>query len=327
MMHVGVRRRRFVPAGWLTALGLLFFLPNLAAQKTVSPDEVVVAIDGEEYTAGELEQIKKSLPGPFRKNVEGMDNATFIKVYAELVAFAKKAEEEGIPEKEPYRTQLEFNRLNYLAKVYLNELNLSLKPTEKDFQEYYEQYSSSFEQRRVSAIFIDYVLNPERAPLKDGQKQLSEEEARAKAEKLVAELRAGADFAALAKEHSDDPTSAEKGGDLGFYQHDARVPQPLKDAIFSLEPGQISDPQQHGGRFYILKVTETNSRPLDEVRGQIASAVQSAKLTKKIEEIRDTIDIEYRNEAYIKKQRQLEEENLLLFKEFDIPPPKKKSAE
>ena len=81
-------------------------------------------------------------------------------VYAELLAFAKNAQAEGVTEKEPYRTQLEFARLNFLAQIYLAELQKRARLKEEDFQKYYEENRAEYEERRVYAIYIDYSDNP-----------------------------------------------------------------------------------------------------------------------------------------------------------------------
>src|SRR5439155_7331738 len=67
----------------------------------------------------------------------------------------------------------------------------------------------------------------------------TDEEAKKKAEELLAKIKAGADFGQLAKENSDDPGSAPRGGDLGFFGRKAMV-KPFEDAAFALQPDQVS---------------------------------------------------------------------------------------
>ena len=96
--------------------------------------------------------------------------------------------------------------------------------------------------------------------------------ARAKAEKLLAELRAGADFATLAREHSADPGSAAKGGDLGFFPKGKMVPA-FEQAAFALKkPGDLSPvvPTQFG--FHIIRLEgrkPATVKPFDEVKDQL----------------------------------------------------------
>ena len=96
--------------------------PPPQAAEPIAPDDVVVVIDGVEYTAREIRVIRNALPPQYKKQTEKMDYDGFVTVYGELMGFAKVAEEEGIPEKEPYKTQLAFARMNFLAQVYLSRL-------------------------------------------------------------------------------------------------------------------------------------------------------------------------------------------------------------
>jgi peptidyl-prolyl cis-trans isomerase D len=93
-----------------------------------------------------------------------------------------------------------------------------------------------------------------------------------KAEATRQRLAAGADFAALARELSDDPGSKEKGGDLGFFQRGQMVPA-FEQAAFSLEPGKISEPLRTDFGVHILKVEErrpAEDHTYEEVREQLA---------------------------------------------------------
>jgi peptidyl-prolyl cis-trans isomerase C len=96
-------------------------------------------------------------------------------------------------------------------------------------------------------------------------------QARAKADQVLKEVKAGKDFGALAKEHSSDPGSAANGGDLGVFQQGQMV-GPFNDAAFSLAPGAISDVVETEFGFHIIKVAEkkpARTIPIDEVRPQV----------------------------------------------------------
>jgi peptidyl-prolyl cis-trans isomerase C len=96
-------------------------------------------------------------------------------------------------------------------------------------------------------------------------------QARAKAEGILKDVKAGKDFAALAKENSADPGSAAQGGDLGFFQQGQMV-GPFNDAAFSLAPGAISDIVETDFGFHIIKVAEKKpgrTIPLEEVKPQV----------------------------------------------------------
>ena len=96
-------------------------------------------------------------------------------------------------------------------------------------------------------------------------------QARAKAEQVLKDVKAGKDFAALAKEHSQDPGSAPNGGDLGFFQQGQMV-GPFNDAAFSLAPGTVSDLVETEFGFHIIKVAEKQAPraiALEEVKPRL----------------------------------------------------------
>jgi peptidyl-prolyl cis-trans isomerase C len=99
---------------------------------------------------------------------------------------------------------------------------------------------------------------------------------RTKAEGILKEVKAGKDFAALAKEHSQDPGSAVNGGDLGFFQKGQMVPE-FNDAAFKLAPGGVSDLVETQFGFHIIKVVEkkaAQTAPLDDVRDQVTQFLE-----------------------------------------------------
>lgn len=263
------------------------------------PSNVVAIIDGKPYTKSDVERMRKSLPGQFRQQLGNMTNGNFLKVYADLLAVAKKAEADGILEREPHKFQFEFNKLNFLMVAYLNEFNQHLAVTGPEMREYYDAHKADYESIDVSAIYIDYSADPKPGP--DGKTPLSENEARKRAQDLREQLANGADFAELAREHSDDATSAAKGGMIGSFSAASNIPDTLKSVILALKDGEVSEPVRDGGRFYLFKATGRSVAPFDEVKVQIQSKVQSEKLKKHLDEIRATvkteiIDPEFMNE-------------------------------
>ena len=112
--------------------------------------------------------------------------------------------------------------------------------------------------------------------------------AQAKAESLLAQLRKNpAEFAKLAKTNSQDPGSAELGGDLGVVEKGAFV-TPVEDAIFKLKQGEISGvvPSEYG--FHIITVTSlkpATTKTQDEAKVEIAAELKKQKMSKKYSEM------------------------------------------
>ncbi|MCC4116231.1 SurA N-terminal domain-containing protein [Aromatoleum toluclasticum] len=108
-----------------------------------------------------------------------------------------------------------------------------------------------------------------------------------KAAGILKQLRADPKrFAELAKAESQDPGSASRGGDLGFFGRGAMV-KPFEDAVFSLGKGQVSEVVRSDFGFHIIEVTDikpAHARPFDEVKGEIVEELKRQEASKKFAE-------------------------------------------
>ena len=87
--------------------------------------------------------------------------------------------------------------------------------------------------------------------------------AKAEAEKVLAQVKAKpADFAALAKQYSKDPASADKGGNLGYVAKDGGLGEAFENSAFSLQKGQISDVVKTDYGYHIITVLNTQDAPV-----------------------------------------------------------------
>ena len=128
---------------------------------------------------------------------------------------------------------------------------------ERAYNDNLEQYSTP-EQVRASHILL-------RTEGKD------DAAVKAKAEDVLKQAKAGADFGALAKKYSDDEASAKNGGDLDYFARGNMVPE-FDQVAFTLQPGQISDVVKTQFGYDIIKVTDKKpgtTRTLAEVRPQL----------------------------------------------------------
>jgi len=140
---------------------------------------------------------------------------------------------------------------------------VAVKP--EQVTDFYTKNPDQFKQpERVRASHI-LIMVPK------GSDAAAKTAARTKAADILKDVKAGKDFAALAKQHSQDPGSAPNGGDLGFFQQGQMV-GPFNDVAFKLTPGQVSDLVETEFGFHIIKVAEKQAPrtvPLDEVRPQL----------------------------------------------------------
>ncbi len=117
---------------------------------------------------------------------------------------------------------------------------------DSEIQAYYDKHRNDFKQdAAIRAAFVGFS----KAPTAHDEIQAETEIRR-----ILDEARKGEDFAELARIYSDD-TSAQQGGDLGFFGKN-RMVKPFEDAAFALAPGQISDPVKTQFGWHIVKVEE-----------------------------------------------------------------------
>ncbi len=163
----------------------------------------------------------------------------------------------------------EQRELKYLVAD-LNRLRSQIIPSEAELRKRYE--ASKEDYKRPESAHILHILikvDPNAQPADDAA-------AKTKAESIVKQLRAGADFAKLARENSGDPSSSGKGGDMGFVDRGMTV-EPFDTAAFSIPLNTISDPirsKEFG--YHIIKVLERRPggyRSFEEVRPTLAAQV------------------------------------------------------
>lgn len=149
-----------------------------------------------------------------------------------------------------------------------------------DVRSYYEQNKSRYtvpEQRRASHILIEVPADASA----DARKA-----ARQKAEALLEKLRGGADFAALAREQSQDRGSAREGGDLGFFSRGDMV-EPFSNAAWALKEGELSGVVESEFGYHLIKLTGIRAgqqRPFEQARGEIEAELRKQQAGKRYAE-------------------------------------------
>lgn len=152
----------------------------------------------------------------------------------------------------------------------VGKLGKSALPTDEELQKFYEERKNQFsvaEERRTRHILI---------PVADGADKATIEAAREKAQELRKRIVAGESFENLAKANSEDPGSAAKGGDLGYFGR-GFMEAGYEEAMFSMSVGEISEPVLTSFGFHIIKLEDIRgekSKALDEVRDELIAEYQ-----------------------------------------------------
>jgi peptidyl-prolyl cis-trans isomerase D len=135
------------------------------------------------------------------------------------------------------------------VKFSVKDLMAKADVKSEDARKYYDEHQSEFEsaeQRQASHILLTVALT---AP------QAEQDSVKAKAGQLLKQVKQNPEkFAELAKQNSQDPGSAAKGGDLGQFGRGMMV-KPFDDAVFALKPGEISDLVRSDFGYHIIRLT------------------------------------------------------------------------
>lgn len=208
--------------------------------------------------------------------------------YAELEILVERAKRMGLQNERGYQMNLRVQRASYLASRAQQELRNTTQVSDDDMRGFYDKNKDQFGETRARHILI---MTPEARQQRAGAPQkpgapATEEEAKKKAEDILARIKAGEDFAKLAKENSDD-SSAEQGGDLGFFRKDVRFVPEFKDAVFKLKPGEVSEIVKTQFGYHIIKVDEQRTAPFDEtMKADIKDRILEEKVQKRVDDLK-----------------------------------------
>jgi peptidyl-prolyl cis-trans isomerase D len=163
----------------------------------------------------------------------------------------------------------------------METIGAQMAVSDAEIKSWYDGHKDRYavpEERRASHILI-------------ASEKVGKDKAKSRAEELLAEIRKNpSSFAELAKKNSDDPGSAAKGGDLGFFGRGMMV-KPFEDTTFALKDGEISGVVESDFGFHIIKLTGIHAakeKPLAEVRGEIEEELRKTAASRKFAEAAET---------------------------------------
>lgn len=190
-------------------------------------------------------------------------------------------------EKNKYRVQNQI-KVEYLFAEPVS-FEKDVRIDEEDLSEYYADYRDDFEEKeKVRASHILFRKTPTDLitdeKMKDAKEKLEKrnQEAKVKAEDLLADLKKEGNFEESAKKFSQDTATAKKGGDVGFFARGGMIKE-FDNVAFSLKVGEISDVVETAYGYHIIKVTakkEAAVKPLNEVKEDIRKKLTNKKSKK-----------------------------------------------
>jgi len=220
-----------------------------------------------------------------KKGIE-VDNATIDERLANMKEqFPKEDEFKAMLEKmhfteDSLKTQLRKGMA--IQKLMEREVVSNLKISDKDTKDYYDEHMDLFKQ--PEKIQASHIL----VKVKQGSDESVKAEALKKIQKIQKELKAGGDFAELAKKYSDCPSSAN-GGDLGYFGRGQMV-KPFEDAAFSLKPGEVSDITETDFGYHLIKAGDKKTEVITDYKDVKEKLAQYLKQMKTKEEVKKYIE-------------------------------------
>lgn len=241
------------------------------------PTRVVATIGGKPLTAREALDLLKPLPVQERRRYEANLQGLVQQLYME-VQLADQAAKLNLDKESPWKEQLQMARAGILTQAYFNKIANpgNGAPAADETKQYYDAHPDDFDQIKLRGIFVSF--SPPGTPSSNASANRTEEQARQKADDLEKKLKAGGDFAALARTDSDRPDWSAKGGEIGtITTGDAQLPLDIKTAVLKLQAGGVTEPIRQPNGFFIFKVDSRSKLPYEEARAGIAQRLQNEK--------------------------------------------------
>lgn len=182
----------------------------------------------------------------------------------------QESQRAGIEKDAAVQSRLAEAKRQILVDAFMQKL-VAEDVSDAKVKEYYTAHKADFRQVKASHILVE---TEDQA--KDVKKRVTKK---------------GADFAAVAKEVSTDPSAKENGGDLGFFTKDQMV-KPFADKAFAMKVKEISDPVKSEFGYHIIKVEEIKeAEPVDKLDPQVLNGIKRAVLNNRVETLKSAAKI------------------------------------
>jgi peptidyl-prolyl cis-trans isomerase C len=292
----------------MIVMALALAAPAVFAQSTAAPaapapaastatakdaDPVVINAGSVTVRKSEFEAALKTLPAEYQTFAQGPGRKQFADDYLRMRLLANEGAKAGLQNDPEVINQLNLMRENLVATAELKKIDSGISVSDADVQKAYADNKKDYEQVKARHILIAPKGSPAAQP---GKKEMTDDEAKAKAEDLRKQLVAGANFEELAKKESDDTGSGSRGGDLGSFGHGQMVPE-FEAAAFAAKVGEITPVVKTQFGYHIIKVEAHDSTPLEQVRPTIEKNLKQTKLHAALDAMKENAHPTY-DEAY-----------------------------
>jgi parvulin-like peptidyl-prolyl isomerase len=226
-----------------------------------------------------------------------MSKKQFAGQFAMMLGLARSAEKEKMDQTQQVKEQLEFQRLQFLARIAFQQISQRNQViTDDQIKAYYTAHIGEQQQAKIRGILV--AFSPPKG--KDGKepKDRTEDEAKALALALRDKIQKGADFAAVAKESSDEQETGPKGGDMGTVKR-GQLPPNIEKTIFSLKVKEISEPVPEVSGFYIFQLEDLRETTLDEATPGIRQTLQQQATIGVLEKVKADYPVKMNDDYFV----------------------------
>jgi peptidyl-prolyl cis-trans isomerase C len=269
-------------------------MPIGAPFPQVPPDKVILTVGDLTITAQQFDEITDAIQEQYKAFVKGPGRKQFADQLVRVLTLAQEGRRRKLDEKSAFKSQVMFQTDQTLANLTYQAISKETKIDDAALHAYYDAHKGDFEQLHARHILIR--MHGSTVPVKPGEKDLSDEEALAKAQELEKRIKAGEDFGKLAGAESDDK-SATNGGDLGTFGHGSMVPS-FDEAAFKLAPGQVSEPVKSQFGYHIIKLESRETKSFEQVKPEIEKKLGPEEAKKAMEAIEKSTKTVYDPEFF-----------------------------
>ena len=264
-----------------------------AAPAAATADPVIISAGDCVIKQSEFESALKSLPPEYQQYAQGPGKKQFADDFLRMKMLAAEGMKNGLDKDADVQKQLSLMKENLVANAQLQKIDKSIKVSDEELKKVYDASLKDYEQVKASHILIAFKGSP--AAQKD-KPELTEEQAKAKAEDLRKKIVGGADFAETAKKESDDTGSGARGGELGSFGRGQMVPE-FETAAFSAKPGDVTPVVRTQFGYHIIKVEAHDYTPFEGVKASLEKKEHQKRLQDALDAMKDKNKPTY-NEAY-----------------------------
>lgn len=264
------------------------------AAPAVAPDAVVISAAGVSVSRAEFEEAVKGLPQQYQEFALGPGKRQFAEDFLRMKLLAAAGLKAGLEKDPEVVAQLNSVRDQIVAGAQLKKMQDAVQVSDEDLKKTYEARKGEFEKAKARHILVAFKGSPAAQP---GKPELTEEQAKAKAEELRTKVETGtAKFEDLAKTESDDVGSGATGGFLGEFGRGQMVPE-FEQAAFATEIGKLSPVIRTQYGYHFIKVDERTVTPFEQAKESLERAERSTKLQaeakKFVDDAKPTFDEAY----------------------------------